>query len=128
MPETLVPEMRSKEAREALAEAVTATLERWGLPQAKQAVLLGLPDMASVRKGKPLPDESDVLARTGHLLAIDRALKQIYGADAAQRDVWLMYSYSELGGQSPLALMLVGLEGIKRVRKFIETHSQKAQG
>jgi hypothetical protein len=127
VPETFVPEMTSREAREALAVAVIATLDRWGLPQAKQAALLGLPDVASLRDGRPLPDEFDVLARAGHLLAIDRALKKIYGADSVQKDVWLMYSYSELGGQSPLALMLAGLEGIKSVRKFVEARIKKEQ-
>lgn len=127
MPETFVPEMTSREAREALAAVVIATLDRWGLPQAKQAALLGLPDIASLRDGRPLPAEFDVLARAGHLLAIDRALQELYGANAVQRDVWLMYSYSELGGQSPLALMLTGLEGIKAVRKFVETRLKKSK-
>jgi hypothetical protein len=127
MPETFVPEMTSRESREALAAAVTATLDRWGLPLTKQAALLGLPDVTSIRDGRPLPEEFDVLARAGHLLAIDRALQKIYGTNAVQRDVWLMYSYPELGGQSPLALMLTGLEGIKSVRKFLETRLKKSK-
>lgn len=126
MAETLVPEMRSEEAREALATAVTATLDRWGLPLSKQADLLGLPDIAPLRDGKPLADEFDVLARAGHLLAIERALERIHGAKGGQRDAWLMYSYSELGGQSPLALMLTGLDGIKRVREFVEAELSNA--
>jgi hypothetical protein len=122
MPETFVPGLKTKEARKALAAAVITMFDRWELPQAKQAALLGLSDISSIRQGKPLPDDFDVLTRAGHLLAIDRALKEYYGENTAQRDAWLMYTYSELGGQSPLALMLTGVEGINRVRKLFDAH------
>ena len=61
-----------------------------------------------------------VLTRAGHLLAIDRALQRHYGERAVLRDTWLRVPYPELGGQSALALMLTGIEGIKRVRKLVE--------
>jgi hypothetical protein len=123
MPETLVPGLTSKEARAALAVTLIAAFDRWGLPQDKQAALLGLPDISAIRRGEPLPEDVDVLARAGHLLAIDRALKKHYGDRAVLRDAWLLFSYPELGGQSALVLMLTGLDGIKRVRELIESLS-----
>jgi hypothetical protein len=120
MPETLVPELTSNEARAALAAALLVAFDRWGVPPDKQAVLLGVPDIAALRRGEPLPKNADVLARAGHLLAIDRALKKYYGERAVLRDAWLLFPYAELGGQSALALMLTGIDGIRRVRKLIE--------
>jgi hypothetical protein len=120
VPETLVPKLRSEEARAALAAALCATFDRWGLPPDKQAALLGVPDIAALRRGEPLPENDDVLARAGHLLGIDRALARHYGERAILRDSWLLFPYPELGDQSALALMLTGIDGIKRVRKLIE--------
>lgn len=120
MPDTLVPELRSKEARAALAAALCAAFDRWGLPPDKQAALLGVPDNGALRRGEPLPEDDDVLTRAGHLLAIDRVLAGHYGERAILRDSWLLFPYPELGGQSALALMLTGIDGIQRVRKLIE--------
>ena len=120
MVETLVPELTSSEARAALAVALLTALERWGVPSDKHAVLLGVPDIAALRRGAPLPADADVLARAGHLLAIDRALQRHYGKRAVLRDTWLLVPYPELGGQSALALMLTGIDGIQRMRKLVE--------
>ena len=120
MPETLVPGLTSVEARAALAAALCTAFERWGVPPDKQAALLGLSGSVALQPGEPLPAEADVLARAGHLLAIDRALKRHYGERAVLRDAWLLIPYPELGGQSALALMLAGIDGIKRVRELIE--------
>lgn len=129
MPETLVPELTSKEARAALAAALLAAFNRWGVPPDKQATLLGVPDIAALQRGEPLPRDADVLARAGHLLAIDRALIRHYGERAVLRDTWLLFPYAELGGQSALALMLAGIDGIKRVRKLIEAkHANESAG
>ncbi|HJW82289.1 MAG TPA: antitoxin Xre-like helix-turn-helix domain-containing protein [Acidiferrobacterales bacterium] len=76
MPKTLVPGLTSKEARTALAAALLTAFDRWGLPPDKQATLLGVPDIAALRRGEPLPTDANVLARAGHLLAIDQALKK----------------------------------------------------
>lgn len=124
MPETLVPGLTSKEARAALAAALCAAFDRWGLPPDKQSALLRVPDISALRRGEPLPENADTLARAGHLLAIDRALKKHYGDRAVLRDAWLLFSYPELGGQSPLALMLTGIDGIKRVRVLLESQHQ----
>jgi hypothetical protein len=118
MPETLVPGLKSKEAREALAAAVIAVLDRWAVSSDQQAVLLGLSDVDSLRQGAPLPDDVDVLARAGHLLAIDRALRRYHGE--RERDAWLLLSCCELGGRSPLARMLTGADGLEKVRALLE--------
>ena len=123
MTRTLLPEIHSAETRQALAESVLAVLDGWGIHPAKQAELLGLPDLAPLRQGRPLPDGPAVLERAGHLLGIERALKRLYPHDPASRHAWLMLPDAELGEQPPLRVMLDGVEGIKRVRKRIEART-----
>lgn len=119
MTETLLPQMNTPEARQAAIEAVLTLLRRWGLHEAKQAELLGLRDIAAVAESGLPPDEDIVLERAGHLLAIGRLLKQLY-TDEAAADWWVTSPYDGLDGVAPVTLMLKGVEGIKRVRTFLE--------
>jgi hypothetical protein len=119
MTRTLLPEVHDPETRHALAEAVFGVLGGWGVALAKQAELLGLG--APLDPLQPLPDDADVLARAGHLLGIERALKRHYPDDPAARPAWLMLPAAELDGQPPLRVMLDGVDGIKRVRSLLET-------
>jgi hypothetical protein len=121
MTRTLLPEIQSPEARQALAEAVLAVLDGWGVHPVKQAELLGLSDLAPLSLGQPLPADPGVLERAGHLLGIERGLKRRYPDDPASRHAWLMLPVAELGGQPPLRVMLDGVEGIRRVRSLLDS-------
>ena len=119
---TLVPELRDPEARQALAEVILALFKRWELHEFNQALLLGLAEMTKLRQGEPLPDDVAVLARVGHLLAIDRALLKLYPYQPDMRDRWISSPQPRLGGRAPLELMLVGgLRAIKAVRALVES-------
>lgn len=120
MTRTLLPELHSPATRQALAEAALTVLDAWGIHPAKQAELLGLADIAPLRQGQPLPDDPCVLERAGHLLGIERALKQLYPDDPASRHASLMLPAAGLNGHPPLLVLLSGMEGIKRVRALIE--------
>lgn len=87
----------------------------------KQAELLGLADIAPLRQGQSLPDDPGVLERAGHLLGIERALKQLYPDDPASRYASLMLPAAGLDGHPPLLVMLSGVVGIKRVRALLES-------
>lgn len=120
--ETLVPELREPEARQALAEVILAQFERWDLHEINQSVLLGLAEITELRQGKPLPDDPIVLERVGHLLAIDRALSKLFPYQPNSRDRWISSPQPRLGGRAPLELMLVGgLQAIKEVRAMVES-------
>jgi hypothetical protein len=121
MTRTLLPELHSPATRQALAEAILSVLDGWGIHPAKQAELLGMTDVASLKQGQALPDDPGVLERAGHLLAIERALKQLYPDDPASRHASLMLPLAELGGQPPLLVMLGGVDGIKQVRALLES-------
>jgi hypothetical protein len=124
MNETLVPHLKGEQARKALAEAVTALFDRWHLSQADQLILLGLTDseaLVGYRQGMPLPDDPDLLVRVGHLLAIYRALQEIYGRDPVLCDWWMLAKDFLLGNRSPLEVVRKeGLEGLKVIRRSLE--------
>lgn len=120
--ETLVPELKDPETRKALAEVILAQFKRWDLHEVNQAMLLGLAEMTELRQGEPLPDDSMVLERVGHLLAIDRALSKLYPSQPNSRDRWISTPQPHLGARAPLELMLVGgIQAIKEVRAMVES-------
>jgi hypothetical protein len=124
MPKTFVGELRDFESRRALAEAVTALLDRWNLAAADRSSLLGLDQEAALRPGEALPEDPAVLQRTGHLLAIGRALRRVYPYLPTLRDGWVATPEPALAGKTPLAVMLAeGIEGIQAVRELIESRS-----
>src|SRR5690606_37737010 len=87
-PAELLPDiaLRQRANRERLARLVVNRFDRWRLAAPDQASLLGLsPDsratVARYRKGEPLADSADLLARAGHLLGIHKALRIIFPHD-----------------------------------------------
>lgn len=115
MSETFLPELHTREARHAVAELVLALFERWGLQEQTQGELLGVADIAPYRSGAPLPDAPEVLERAGYLLALDRAVQRRYRSEPLMREGWVAVPSAQLEGAVPLALMLQGLDGLKRV-------------
>jgi hypothetical protein len=122
--ETLVPHLKDEQARKALAEAVTALFDRWELSPADQLIVLGLTDLEEVaryREGGPLSNDPDLLERVGHLLAIHRALQDVYESDPVLCDRWMLAKDFLLGNRSPLEVVRQeGLEGLKVIRRSLE--------
>jgi hypothetical protein len=123
MGQTWLPQLQTTEARRAVAEMLLVIFERWGLDEASQAKLLGLTDLTPLQSGQPLPDTGKTLERAGYLLAIDRALHRLYPNDQAMAHGWVIYRHSALDWSSPLAVMLTGLDGIRKVRSLMEEPS-----
>ncbi|SCZ64083.1 antitoxin Xre/MbcA/ParS toxin-binding domain-containing protein [Thiohalomonas denitrificans] len=121
MVKTFLPELQSEESRRAVAEASVALLDRWGLDEGQEKLLLGIDAVGPYREGEPLPEKPDVLARAGQLLAIDRALKRRYADDPMMRDHWVKFPNPALGNFTPLLVMLGGREGLERVRAAAES-------
>jgi hypothetical protein len=124
MANSLIPGLKSEQARKALSEAVTEVLSRWQLTDDDQAMLLGLPDparLADFREGEPLPDDPELLERVGHLLAVHRALNKIYGGDQILCNRW-MRAKDPLLGRPPLEVVReAGLEGLIIVQRALES-------
>ena len=119
-------ELRSRATRERLGRIVVALLEHWGLNPADQASLLGLSaqsrsTVARYRKGEPLADSADLLARAGHLLGIHKALRIMFPHDLELAYRWVGTPNRRFGDVAPLEIMKKhGYEGILAVRRYLD--------
>jgi hypothetical protein len=121
MQKTWLPEVKDAETRRALAVAVLALFASWQLHEVNQAALLGMRDISGLRSGDPLPVETAVLERAGHLLAIGRALGKAYPKRHSQRTHWVSSPHKKLFGATPLQYMLAGdVETIRQIRALAE--------
>jgi hypothetical protein len=118
MTTTQLPELETEEARQAVTESVLALLVRWHIPEVKRIELLGIEDLEEVTRTGILPDDKVVMERARDMLAIGRALDKLLEDEGA--DWWVTSPQETFGGFSPLLIMLGGLSGIRRIRKFVE--------
>jgi hypothetical protein len=122
----LQTDLHSRGSRERLARMVVQLLERWRLSAVDQATLLGLSansrsSVARYRRGEPLADSPDLLARAGHLLGIHKALRIIFPHDLDLAYRWVSAPNRRFGGEAPLAIMRRhGYEGILAVRRYLD--------
>lgn len=118
-------DLHARSSRERLARMVVALLDHWDLAPNDQAVLLGLSTqsrstIARYRRGEPLADSADLLARAGHLLGIHKALRILFPHDRDLAYRWVSTPNRRFG-TSPLDLMKRhGYEGILAVRRYLD--------
>jgi hypothetical protein len=118
--------LRSRSSRERLAKLVVSLLDRWQLPPNDQAALLGLSaqsrsTVARYRRGEPLADSADLLARAGHLLGIHKALRIVFPHDLDLAYRWVSAPNRRFAGVAPLDIMKRhGYEGILAVRRYLD--------
>jgi transcriptional regulator with XRE-family HTH domain len=118
--------LRDRTSREKLAKMIVALLERWELAPADQAALLGLSarsrsTVARYRRGEPLADSADLLARAGHLLGIHKALRILFPQDRDLAYRWVSAPSRRFGGAAPVEIMKRhGYEGILAVRRYLD--------
>jgi transcriptional regulator with XRE-family HTH domain len=98
----------------------------WALSPTDQAVLLGVSTqsrstLARYRRGEPLADSADLLARAGHLLGIHKALRILFPHDRDLAYRWVSAPNRRFGGATPLDIMKRhGYEGILAVRRYLD--------
>jgi transcriptional regulator with XRE-family HTH domain len=118
-------DLHARSSRERLARLVVALLDHWKLAPNDQAVLLGLSTqsrstIARYRRGEPLADSADLLARAGHLLGIHKALRILFPHDRDLAYRWVSTPNRRFG-TSPLDVMKRhGYEGILAVRRYLD--------
>jgi transcriptional regulator with XRE-family HTH domain len=117
---------RTRDSRERLARMLVTLLDHWDLSPADQAALLGLSSqsrstLARYRRGEPLADSADLLARAGHLLGIHKALRILFPHDRDLAYRWVGTPNRRFGGAPPLEIMRRhGFEGILAVRRYLD--------
>jgi hypothetical protein len=121
----LQPDLHSRASRERLARMVVELFDRWRLSAVDQATLLGLSGnsrstVARYRRGEPLADSPDLLARAGHLLGIHKALRIIFPHDLELAYRWVSAPNKRFG-TTPLEVMKRhGYEGLLAVRRYLD--------
>ena len=119
-------DLRARASRERLARMVVALLDHWKLAPNDQALLLGLSaqsrsSIARYRRGEPLADSADLLARAGHLLGIHKALRILFPHDLDLAYRWVTTPNRRFNGAAPLDIMKRhGYEGILAVRRYLD--------
>ena len=118
-------DLHQRATRGRLARMVAKLFDHWELPGPDQAALLGLsPDsratIARYRRGEPLADNADLLARAGHLLGIHKALRITFPHDIDLAYRWVTTPNRRFGGQPPVATMKQGFEGLLAVRRYLD--------
>jgi hypothetical protein len=118
-------DLHARKSREKLAGMLVTLLEHWKLAPADQAALLGLSaqsrsTIARYRRGEPLADNADLLARAGHLLGIHKALRILFPQDRDLAYRWVSTSNRRFGERAPLELMKQGFEGLLAVRRYLD--------
>jgi transcriptional regulator with XRE-family HTH domain len=124
-PQPTTPDLRSRQSRAQLARMIAQLLDHWQLGAADQALLLGLSGqsrstLARYRRGEPLADSADLLARAGHLLGIHKALRILFPQDRDLAYRWVSAPNRRFGERSPLELMKQGFEGLLAVRRYLD--------
>ena len=118
-------DLHARSNRERLARMVAALLDHWELSPNDQAVLLGLSTqsrstISRYRRGEPLADSADLLARAGHLLGIHKALRILFPHDRDLAYRWVT-TLNRRFGATPLDVMKQhGYEGILAVRRYLD--------
>ena len=124
--QALSPDLHARDSRERLAKMVVSLLDHWNLTPNDQAVLLGLSTqsrstIARYRRGEPLADSADLLARAGHLLGIHKALRILFPHDRDLAYRWVSTPNRRFGDAPPLEIMKRhGYEGILAVRRYLD--------
>jgi len=118
-------ELRQRSQREQLARMIVQLFDHWQLSAPDQATLLGLSadsraTVARYRKGEPLADSTDLLARAGHLLGIHKSLRIMFPHDRDLAYRWVSTPNRRFGDRLPLDIMKRGYEGILAVRRFLD--------
>lgn len=118
--------IRARQSRERLASMVVKLLDHWKVSPSDQAALLGLSvqsrsTVARYRRGDPLADNADLLARAGHLLGIHKSLRILFPHDLDLAYRWVSAPNARFGGATPLDIMKRhGYEGILSVRRYLD--------
>jgi hypothetical protein len=104
---------------------IVRLFDHWQLCAPDQASLLGLSSasratVARYRNGEPLADNTDLLARAGHLLGIHKSLRILFPHDRDLAYRWVCTPNRRFGERKPLETMKQGYEGILAVRRYLD--------
>lgn len=116
----------SEDERRSLSAVIVDMLEDWAVAPNNQLALMGFPDgsrareLRRLRQGAPFPENEDMLYRAEQLLAIQDCLRTAYPRNGRMAGYWLNRPNRHFSRRAPLAVMLDGVEGLRRVRTHLD--------
>ncbi|MBZ9959300.1 MbcA/ParS/Xre antitoxin family protein [Mesorhizobium sp. BR1-1-14] len=102
-------------------EAFFAVAEKWHLSTEEQIVLLGSPGRSTFFKWKKEggTPPTDTRERVSHMLGIWKSLRILFTQDE-RGEAWVRAKNRYFDGASALDVMLEGMSGIIRVRRYLD--------
>lgn len=115
------------EHRLELTHLVIALLDAWGIREADQVAILGLPDgtkartIRRYRQDTPLPESDTVMERVDHLVGIADALRTSYPHNPSYGAMWMKRPNVRFNNRAPVQhLCENGLEGMISLRTHLD--------
>ena len=122
--QTIPVDITTKEARESLAKMVTKLFDHWQIAPVAQCLLLGMSSgrmtLSRYRKGFPLENSIDLLARVGHLISIHKTLRIMFPQNRDLVYRWVSSPNARFDGRPPLDIMCEGYEGLLAIRRYLD--------
>lgn len=118
---------RSVDLRSAETQALLRLFDAWQLNRDEQAALLDIDarSLDGYLDGRPLADDSVLLGRVAHLLAINKVLRLRYGAQPDFLQEWVRLPNAKLDGRRPLDVMMASREGLVALRRHLDQEAGK---
>ena len=118
-------DITTKEARESLAKMVIKLFDHWQIAPVAQCLLLGMSSggrmtLNRYRRGFPLGNSIDLLARVGHLISIHKTLRIMFPQNRDLVYRWVSSSNARFAGRPPLEIMCEGYEGLLAIRRYLD--------
>ncbi len=117
----------TEEERVALARAIMAILDKWGLSAAEQVKILNLPEktptrmLRRFRDDTPFPDTEEVNERLEHIIGIADALRTSYPHNPSMGLIWMKQRNKRFQRRAPVRVMVEdGMDGIISVRSHLD--------
>jgi hypothetical protein len=117
----------TEEERVALARAIMAILDKWGLSAAEQVKILNLPEktptrmLRRFRDDTPFPDTREVNERLEHIIGIADALRTSYPHNPSMGLIWMKQRNKRFQRRAPVRVMVEdGMDGIISVRSHLD--------
>ena len=118
-------DITTKEARESLAKMVIKLFDHWQIAPVAQCLLLGMSSggrmtLNRYRRGLPLGNSIDLLARVGHLISIHKTLRTMFPQNRDLVYRWVSSPNARFAGRPPLEIMCEGYEGLMAIRRYLD--------
>lgn len=117
----------TEDDRQQVTQTIIGLLDSWGVTDAQQVRILGLPkgtptrSIRKFRKNASLPEVPEVMERVKHLVGIADALRTTFPRNAHMAGQWMNEPHRRFDERTPLGTIIEdGLGGLISVRAHLD--------